>query len=201
MLKNTTDSYEGGKLPFMNYESFRATGAFEAVQGPSDLFNIRLHNDDVQDFDSRWDQALSAASEIPTEMILDGLYKSKLQDSVQLQTALAMYEQENIRNNGQPSCSRLKTAVRRHNDQVMRTRNFRARSEIVERGTVLLARKLVRSISVVLELFSRFEFDFCRCGNYFQKTIQNLCVCVFGVHSLTRWLHIYMCCGLLSHMC
>ena len=69
-------------------------------------------------------------------MILDGLYNSKLQDSVQLQTALAMYEQENVRNNGQPSCSRLKTAARRHTDQIMRTRNFRARNEIVEIGTV-----------------------------------------------------------------
>ena len=55
-----------------------------------------------------------------------GSYESKLQDSVQL---------------GQPSCSRLKTAVRRRVDQVMRTRNFRARNEIVERGTVTKSHK------------------------------------------------------------
>ena len=48
-------------------------------------------NDDVQDFDTRWDQALLAASEIPTETVLEGLYKSKLQDSVQLLTVLAMF--------------------------------------------------------------------------------------------------------------
>ena len=84
------------------------------VQGLSDLCNVRLRNDDVQDFDTRWDQALLSASEIPEEMILDGFFKSKLQESVQLQPALAMYEQENVRNNGQPSYSRLKTAVRRH---------------------------------------------------------------------------------------
>ena len=107
------------------------------------MFKKRLHNDDVQDLDTRWDQALLSASEIPTEMILDGLYKAKLQDSVRLQTVLAMYEQENIRSYGQPSCSRLKTVVRRHIEQVMRTRNFRVRSEIVERDTVLFARKLV----------------------------------------------------------
>ena len=68
----------------MIYEHFRATGAYDAVQGLSDLFNIRLQNDDVQDFDVRWDQALLSASETPTEMLLEGLYKSKLQDSVQL---------------------------------------------------------------------------------------------------------------------
>ena len=66
---------------------------------------------------------------------------SKLQDSVQLQTGLAMYEKENIRNNGHPSYSRLKTAVRRHIDEVMRTRNFRARNEIAERGAVTKSQK------------------------------------------------------------
>ena len=62
----------------MIYEHFRATGAYEVVQGLSDLFNIRLQNDEVQDFDVRWDQAPLGASEIPTEMVLGGLYKSKL---------------------------------------------------------------------------------------------------------------------------
>ena len=47
----------------MIYEHFRATGVCEAVQGLSDLFNIRLQSDHVQDFDTRRDQALLAASE------------------------------------------------------------------------------------------------------------------------------------------
>ena len=73
----------------MIHEQFRTTGAYEAVQCLSNLFNLRLQNDDRQDFDTRWDKALLAASDIPTEMVLEGLYKSKLQDSVQLQTVLA----------------------------------------------------------------------------------------------------------------
>ena len=47
----------GTQIAYMLHEHFRATGAYEAVQGLSDLFNIRLQNDDVQDFDTRWDQA------------------------------------------------------------------------------------------------------------------------------------------------
>ena len=74
-------------------------------------------------FDTIWDPALLAASEIPAENVLEGLYKSKLQDSVQLHIVLAMYEP-----------SRLKTSVRHHIDQTMRTRNLRAQNEIVERG-------------------------------------------------------------------
>ena len=50
-------------------------------------------------FDTKWEQAQSAAIEIPTKMVLEVFFHSKLQDSVQLQTVLAFYEQENIRNN------------------------------------------------------------------------------------------------------
>ena len=77
-----------------------------------------------QDFDTRLDHALLAASEIIAEIVLEGSCKSKLQDSVQLQTVLAMYEQENVRKNEPPNNSRLKTLVRLHIDQTVRTRNF-----------------------------------------------------------------------------
>ena len=87
----------------MIYKHFRATGAREAIQGHSDLFSIRLQNDDVQDFDVPLDQALLSASDMPSDVILEGLYKSKLQDSVQLQTVLALYDQETVRSNGQSS--------------------------------------------------------------------------------------------------
>ena len=66
----------GRQIAHMTHEHFRATGAHEAVQGPSDLFNTRLDNDNVQDFHTRWDQALLAASEIPIAMVLEGFYKS-----------------------------------------------------------------------------------------------------------------------------
>ena len=49
----------GRQNAYMIYEHFRAPGAYEAVlQGLSELFSVRLQNDDVQDFDVRWDQAL-----------------------------------------------------------------------------------------------------------------------------------------------
>ena len=127
----------GRHIACMIHEHFRATG----VQGLSDLFNVRVQDDDVQVFDTRWDQALLAASEILTESVLEGLYRSKLQDSVHFHIVLALKEQENIRNNEPPSCSRLKTTVRLHIDQTMRTRNLRARNEIVERGTVTKRQK------------------------------------------------------------
>ena len=64
---------------------------------------MHFQNDDVQDFDTRWDQGSISSKLKPTEVVLEGLYKSKLQDSARLHIVLAMCEeQENIRNNEPP---------------------------------------------------------------------------------------------------
>ena len=49
----------------MIYDLLRASGAHDAAQDLSDLFNVSLQGDDIQDFDSRWEQAPLSASEIP----------------------------------------------------------------------------------------------------------------------------------------
>ena len=137
----------GRQITFMICEHFPSTGAYEAVQGLSDLFNARLQNDDGSGFRYKMgSSSVLVASEIPTEMVLEGAFKSKLQDSVQLQTLLSVYEQKNIRNSEQPSYSRLKTSVKLHIDQTLRTRNFRARNEIVERGAVTKSLKKKESL-------------------------------------------------------
>ena len=62
-------------------------------------------------------------------MILEGFFRSKLQDSVQIQTVLAMYEQEETnRNNGQVSYSRMKTSVRLYIDQTINDENSKLQS-------------------------------------------------------------------------
>ena len=73
--------------------------------------------------------ALLSVSEIPSDMILEGLYKSKLQDSVQLETVLTLYDQETVQNNGQTSYLRLKTSVKLHFDHMVRIQNFRVRGK------------------------------------------------------------------------
>ena len=57
-------------------------------------------------------------------MIPEELYKSELQNSVQLQVVLTLYDQEIIRNNGKSNYHKLKTAVKLHIDQMMRTRKL-----------------------------------------------------------------------------
>ena len=116
----------------MIYGYFRATGSHEAVQGLADLFAVSLQNDDVQDFDVRWDHALLTVSEMPSPATLEGLYKSNLQNSVQLQTVLALFDQDVARNSGTPNYQQSKTAVKLRNDQMMRNQNLRIRNDVVE---------------------------------------------------------------------
>ena len=68
------------------------------------------------------------------------MYKSKLEDSVQLQTVMALCDQEMARAK-EPNYLKLKTAVKLHIDQLMRTRNFRVRNDVVERGSVTKSQK------------------------------------------------------------
>ena len=64
-------------IAYMIYEHFRATGAYDTVQALSDLFAVGLQNDDIQDFDVRWSPALLSASDMPSDVIFEGLYMSK----------------------------------------------------------------------------------------------------------------------------
>ena len=68
----------------MIYDHFRATGAHEAARDLSDLFNIGSHKDDIQDFETRWDQALLSAREVPKENVLESLYKMIIRECAQL---------------------------------------------------------------------------------------------------------------------
>ena len=73
MLKNTADFFDKDRLLYMIYEHYRATGAHEAAIDLSDLYIVSSQGDDIQDFDTRWDQTLLAASEIPMENVLESL--------------------------------------------------------------------------------------------------------------------------------
>ena len=78
-------------------------------------------------------------------MILEGLYKSKLENLVQLQNVMALHDQETARTKGSND-HKLKTAVKFHIDQMMRTRNFRDRNDVVERRSVNKSQKRKESL-------------------------------------------------------
>ena len=45
----------GKQIAYLIYEYFRVTGAKDSVENYADLFTVALRNDDIQEFDSKWD--------------------------------------------------------------------------------------------------------------------------------------------------
>ena len=48
-------------------------GANDSVENYADFFTICLRNDDIQEFDSKWDGILLFVTKIPLDDILEGL--------------------------------------------------------------------------------------------------------------------------------
>ena len=67
----------GRQIAYLIYEQFRVTGTDDSVENYTDLFTIALRNDNIQEFDSKWDGILLSLTKIPPDDILEGLYKTK----------------------------------------------------------------------------------------------------------------------------
>ena len=87
----------GRQIAYLIYEYFRVTGANDSVENYADLFTIGLRNDDIQEFDAKWDGILLSMTKIPPDDILEGLYKLRIRESGKLKTVLELYDLAFIR--------------------------------------------------------------------------------------------------------
>ena len=78
----------------MIYDQFRVTGTHDSVENYTDLFTIVLRNDDIQEFDSKWDGILLSMTKIQPDDILEGLYQLRIRESEKLKTVLELYDLE-----------------------------------------------------------------------------------------------------------
>ena len=78
----------------MIHDNFRVTGARDAVLDYADLFSITLRNDDVQEFDTIWDEILLSMTKIPTDDVLESLCKLRIRESDQFRIVLDFYDME-----------------------------------------------------------------------------------------------------------
>ena len=113
---------------------FRVTGANDSVENYAELFTVVLRNDDIQEFDSKWDGILLSMTKIPHDDILEGLYKLRIRESEKLKTVLELYDLETHQKKLEPDYHRLKTMVKRSIEQDIRNRNFGARNGNYERN-------------------------------------------------------------------
>ena len=127
----------GRQIAYLIYEYFRVTGANDSVENYADLFTIVLRNDDIQEFDSKWDGFLLSMTKIPSDDILEGLYKPRIRGSEKLKTVLELYNLEIHHKKAGPDYHRLKTMVKRRIEQNLRSRNCGARNGNCERNAVV----------------------------------------------------------------
>ena len=97
----------------MIYEYFWVTGAHDSVENYTDLFTISLRNDDIQEFDSKWDGILMSMTKITPDDILEGLYKLRIRESGKLKTVLELFDLEIRQKKIGPDDHRSETMVKR----------------------------------------------------------------------------------------
>ena len=127
----------GRQIAYLIYEYFRVTGANDSVENYADQFAVTFRNDDIQEFDSKWDGILFSMTKIPSDDILEGLYKLRIRVSEKLKTVLELYDLEIHQKKLLPDYHRLKTVVKRSIEQNQRNGNFEARNGNYERNAVV----------------------------------------------------------------
>ena len=113
------------------------TGDNDSVENYTDLFTIVLRNDDIQEFEMKWDGILLSMTKIPSDDTLEGLYKLRIRESEKLKTVLELYDLEIHQKKAGPDYHRLKTMVKRSIEQNLRIKNFEARNGNYERNAVV----------------------------------------------------------------
>ena len=107
----------GRQIAFMIYGYIRVTGAHDTLLDCADLFSLTLHDDNIQEFDTRWDVVLLSMSKIPSDDVLESLHKLRTHESAQLKTVLGLYDMEIHQKISMPNYQTLKTMVKRSMDQ------------------------------------------------------------------------------------
>ena len=75
----------GRQIAFMIYDNIRVAGAHDIVLDYADLFSVAFRADHVQEFDSRWDEVPISMSKIPSDDVLETLYKQS-KDTIPMPT-------------------------------------------------------------------------------------------------------------------
>ena len=127
----------GRQIAYLIYDYFRVTGSHDSVKNYANLFTISLRNDDIQEFDSKWDGILLSMTKIPHDDILEGSYKLRIRGSEKLKTVLELYDLETHQKKLGPDYHRLKTKVKRSIEQEIRNKIFGAEMEIFEKNAVV----------------------------------------------------------------
>ena len=108
------------------------------------LFPVTLRDDNVQEFDTRWDEVPLSMSKIPSDDVLESLCTSRIRESVQLKIVLELYDVEIHQKISMPNYQKLQTMVKRSMHQKLPLPNFDARHGRIETGAVVKNRNWIK---------------------------------------------------------
>ena len=123
-------------------------------------------------------------TKIPSDDILEGLYKLRIRESEKLRAVLELYNMEIHQKKAGPDYHRLKTMVKRSIEQNLRIKNFEARNGNFETSAVVKNQRVKqceqRSLGDCWQWKANGQ---CSKGDNLQEwaTTQNRCKC--AVHS------------------
>ena len=106
----------GRQIAFLIYEYFQVTRTHEAALDFSDLFSVTQRGDDVEGFDTGWDEVLLSTHEVPSDAILESLYKMQIRESDQFKTVLAFLNKILNRRTHNRATTSSKTMVKKFLD-------------------------------------------------------------------------------------
>ena len=127
----------GRQIAYLICEYFQVTEVNDSVENYPDPFTIGLRNDDIQEFDSKWDGILLSMTKIPPDDIFEGWYKLKKRESEKLKIVLKLYDLEIHQKKMGTDYHRLKTMVKRSIEQDIRNKIFGVRNGNYERNVVI----------------------------------------------------------------
>ena len=92
---------------------FRMSGAHDTGLDFADFFSVTLHDDNIQEFDTRWDKTLLTKTKIPSIDILESLHKLRISESDQRKPVLELYDREIHKKISMPDYQKLETMEKR----------------------------------------------------------------------------------------
>ena len=103
----------GGQIAFMIYEYFRVTGTHDTVSDYTDLFSVHLRDDNVQEFDTSWDEVLLSVSKIPSDDVLESLFKFRIREFDQLKNRIGIVRHRDSSEDTDAQLSNIETQWQR----------------------------------------------------------------------------------------
>ena len=108
------------QIAYLIYDNFRVTCVNDSVLDYANLFSSVLRNDNIQEFDRRWDEIFLSMAQFPLDDILESLYKIRIRESEKIKTVLEVYNMEIHQKKTKPDYHKLMAMVKRSIKQNLR---------------------------------------------------------------------------------